>query len=175
MVNATYTGMQTRIRPAKVPTQQKAKKCEARTLDTLTQDDHDALDTLQDNLVSAPVVVLPHSNGQLTLYTDASDKYIDCMFMQEHQDRMRKPLSNWSRMLNEAEKNYNTTHREFLVVVLALFLLCPYLERRKPTIYMDHDALEWILILADATSKWRAGDTLSNFELSVVHRASIKN
>lgn len=61
----------------------KLKKGEPRTFASLTQEEHDALETLQDNLISAPVLALTRSKGHSTLGMEACDNQMGCVWMQE--------------------------------------------------------------------------------------------
>lgn len=56
----------------------------------------------------------------------------------------------WSRYFNNAERAYYTTHKEILAVVWTVLLLRPYMVGAWFKIQPDHDALGWILNLADA-------------------------
>lgn len=61
-------------------------------------------------------------------------------------------------------------------MVWAIFLLTPYLEGAQLKIQTDHDALQWILTLSDASGKmerWRL--RLSEFEFDVVQQAIVKH
>lgn len=63
-----------------------------------------------------------------------------------------------------------------MAVDCAVLLFGPYMEGYELSIRMDHDALEWMLNLSDATSKvarWLL--CLSEFYLYVVRRAGTKS
>lgn len=97
-------------------TQEESGKVEPWRLNTLMQEEHKPFVTLQDNLVSVPVLALPRGREHLALCIDACDYQNDCVLMQEQPEGRKKPLSSWSRMLNTTEENYDTTHREFLAL-----------------------------------------------------------
>lgn len=102
----------------------KIRNREPRKFDTFTQEEHDALGKVRKMLVSAPVLALPSSKSHLALDTDAREKKIRCVLMQEQPDRTKKPLTYQSRELSATEQNYNITHREFLVgcsVMISIF------------------------------------------------------
>lgn len=61
------------------------------------------------------------------LYTDAWDKQLGSVLIQRHEDKSLKPIGYYSRTFSEAERNYNTTEHEFLVIVWAVILLRTYL------------------------------------------------
>lgn len=83
----------------------KLKRGEPRTFDTLTWEEHGALATLPDKLVSTPVLALSHYKGHLTLFTDVCDKQEGCVLMQEQLNWTKNPLSYWSRMLKRLSRN----------------------------------------------------------------------
>lgn len=95
--------------------------------------------------------------------------------MQEQTHGTKKPLSfglgHWTL---RSEVRYS-----ILVVLgcrLLYFLLHPYLEGHKLAVHMEHDTLEWILNLTDATDKLKRWLLrLSEFEFYVKHRGDIKN
>ena len=55
-----------------------------------------------------------------------------------------------SRTLNNAQLNYTTTEKEFLVLVFVLQKFCPYLLGSKTTIFTDHYALRYLMVKKDA-------------------------
>lgn len=67
------------------------------------QEHREALATLQDKLLSTPVLTLPRSKGQMTLDSGAGDKEVGCVLMQYQPAGTKKPPINWSGTLNTAE------------------------------------------------------------------------
>lgn len=58
-----------------------------------------------------------------------------------------------------AGKNYDTTNREGLEVVLPILLLRAYLEGQRFTIRTGHDALEWMPFSQIQRSDWPGADS----------------
>ena len=55
------------------------------------------------------------------------------------------PISNGSRQLNSAEKNYTTTKREGLGMIYAVKKFCHYLFANKLVFFTDHQALLYLV------------------------------
>lgn len=143
--------------------------------DTLIQEQHGTLSTKQNKLVLPPVFAFTRTREFLALDMDAWDKQIPCVLMQERPDWTKKPFIYWLRTLDAAVKNYGIAHPEWLTVVWAVLLVCPYLGVHKFTIPTDYDALKWVIYLVHTTrklSRWRLW--FLEFEFDVMHRAGIK-
>lgn len=98
------------------------------------------------------------------------------MLIQNQPDGANKLLRYCSLSSNAAEPNFNTTHREFLAVVWAMFPILPYLKRLRFTIGIGRSAFTWMLNLADSTgrvARWRL--CVFEFDFEVVHGAGIKD
>ena len=158
------------------PLNRKLRKGEPTVFGPLNEEEMGALEELKKRLIEPPILTLPRRDGRYTVDTDACDKQVGCVLLQEQPEVPARPIGYWSRSLNQAERAYDTTHRECLAVVWAVLLLRPYLEGTRYTIRTDHDALRWILNMADATGKlarWRL--RLAEYEFDVVHRAGVKH
>ena len=83
---------------------------------------------------------------------DNSDFTIDAV-LRQHIDNKQHVNYYSSRTLNDAQLNYTTTEKEFLVVVFALKKLCPYLLRSKITIFTDHFVLRYLVAKKDAKAR----------------------
>jgi len=116
-----------------------------------------AFETLKRILSSEPVLALPQAGLPYVLDTDACDVQIGAVLNQDHKDEKGKsvyhPLGYYSRVLNETERKYATTHKECFAIVWALLLLRAYLEGVRFLLRTDHAALKWILTTSDATGK----------------------
>lgn len=145
-------------------------------LPSLNEEQTKAFAMLRDALISPPVLALPRPALPFTVDTDASDYQIGCALMQEHEDGIRYPIGFWSRSLAPAERNYSASEKECLAVVWAVQILRPYLERKHFILYTDHQALRWLMELADAASRlarWRL--RLMEFDFTVKYKQGIKN
>jgi len=56
-----------------------------------------------------------------------------------------QPIVYASRLLNRVEQNYNTTHREALIMVFSLQKFRHYLLGNKFIFYVDHMALVYLV------------------------------
>ena len=55
--------------------------------------------------------------------------------------------------MNDAQQNYTTTEKEFLIVVFVLEKFCPYLLGSKTTVFTDHSVLRYLIIKKDAKAR----------------------
>lgn len=72
---------------------------------------------------------------------DTFDKQVVGVLMSDASDGAKKPLKCWSRTLDGAELNYDTTHHECPALLWAILFLSPHLEMKRFTILTDNDAL----------------------------------
>ena len=83
---------------------------------------------------------------------DTSDYAIGAVLGQRIKNRQHVNYYT-SRTLNEAQLNYITTEKEFLVVVFTLEKFCHYLLGYKTTIFTDHSALRYLMHKKDAKAR----------------------
>lgn len=74
------------------------------------------------SLKTPPVLALPRDEGKLTVDTDACDKQIGCVLLQEKPHGTTKRIGYWSRSFHYTERRYEMTHRECFAVVWYLLL-----------------------------------------------------
>lgn len=101
------------------------------------------MDGLKQNFITAHVLALSRTDGQLTIETDAYGKEVENILQQEQQNGELRPVDYWSRTLKDAKKNHNTTQKEFLTAVWAILLLRPYVKGSRIVVRKDHQALKW--------------------------------
>lgn len=138
-----------------------------------------AFDKLRDALCNAPVLQCPDFSRPFIVHTDASDFALGAVLSQEESaaDGMGKqvdrPVAYLSRVLNEHERNYDTTQRECLAVVFAIKKWRHYLEGATFRVVTDHIALKWLLGQKQAPNQRLARWILhlQEFDFTIEHRA----
>ena len=106
---------------------------------------------LKKALTSDSVLAHPRFDQSFILSCDSSNYAISAILSQL-QNGKERPISFASRMLNKAEKNYSTTHKELLAVVFGTQVHRCYLYGRKFKIVTDHAALKWLITVKN--HKW---------------------
>lgn len=91
---------------------------------------------------ATPVLVLPRRAGAYTLHTDASAGQIGVFVLQEQSISSTRSLGYWSRTLITVERDYSTTERKCLAVVLAVLIIRPYVEEMRFTVRNDSAVLK---------------------------------
>ena len=74
------------------------------------------------------------------------------------------------------ERNYTTTEKECLADVWGILKLRPYLYGSAVNLRADHEALRWVLNLADSSgrlARWRL--RLAEYDYEVQYRPGVKH
>ena len=125
-----------------------------------------------------PVLRYPTATDHFILDTDASNESIGAALSQV-QNGIEVPLAFASNTMNKAQRNYCTTKRELLAVVVYTKKFKHFLWGTDFTLRTDHSSLKWLLNFKDAEGmigRWLAH--LSEFGLEhsqIQHRAGIKH
>ncbi|GBP03435.1 Retrovirus-related Pol polyprotein from transposon 297 [Eumeta japonica] len=88
---------------------------------------------------SHPILKYPNFDKQFTLTTDASNYAIGAVLSQEGH-----PVCFASRTLNNHERNYSATDKEFLAILWSVNYLRPYLYGRRFKIFTDHQPIKFL-------------------------------
>ena len=78
-------------------------------------------------LTTGPILACPNFDHSFQLETDASDTGLRAVLTQNI-DNKNHVIAFASRSLDEAERKYSTSEKEFLAVVWAIHKFRPYLE-----------------------------------------------
>ena len=84
---------------------------------------------------------------------------------------IERPIAFFSKVLNEAQRNYCPTRREFLAVVLSLQHFRHYLLGTKVILRTDHHSLKWLKTFKrpeGILAHWL--ETLAEYDYSIEHR-----
>ncbi|CAC5382680.1 Retrovirus-related Pol polyprotein from transposon 297,Retrovirus-related Pol polyprotein from transposon 17.6 [Mytilus coruscus] len=102
-----------------------------------------AFSSLKNALVQAPVLKLPNFSQVFILQTDASDKGIGAILLQD-EGNIRLPVSYASRKLKASERNYSTIEKECLAILLAISTFERYLYGKQFILETDHQPLIYL-------------------------------
>ena len=142
------------------------------TWDTAEQE---SFHTLQEKLITAPVLGYPDPSLTYYLDTDASAVGVGAVLSQV-QSEGERVVAYFSKTLSPSERNYCVTRRELLAVVKAVKHFRPYLYGRKFILRTDHASLRWLCRRKEPSAqvaRWL--ETLSEFQLVLEHRARFKH
>ena len=93
---------------------------------------------LKQRLITALVLTIPSGTGGFVIYSDASQKGLGCVLMQNG-----KVVAYAFRQLKNYEKNYPTHDLELSAVVFALKIWRHYLYGERCEIFTDHKSLKY--------------------------------
>jgi hypothetical protein len=93
---------------------------------------------LKKRLTTAPILAVPETGKDYTVYCDASKNGLGCILMQD-----QKVIAYGSRQLKPHEVNYPTHDLELAAVVFALKQWRQFLYGVKCELYTDHKSLKY--------------------------------
>jgi hypothetical protein len=101
-------------------------------------------------LTTAPVLAVPETGKDYTVYCDASKNGLGCVLMQD-----RKVIAYGSRQLRPHEVNYPTHDLELAAVVFALKGWRHFLYGAKCELYIDHKSLKYFFTQKELNMRQR--------------------
>ncbi|XP_074305170.1 uncharacterized protein LOC141640182 [Silene latifolia] len=140
-------------------------------------DDHcrEAFDLLKERLVSAPIIQAPKWDRPFEIMTDASDFAIGAVLGQKD-DKASYVIQYASSLLNDAQRNYTVTEKEFLAVVYAIEKFRAYLLGAKVIIYTDHKSIRQLVDKKDTKARlMRWVLLLSEFDIEIKDKQGSAN
>ena len=102
-----------------------------------------AFETLKHGLSTAPVLQLPDWDKTFVVRTDASDRGVGAVLLQETQGTLL-PIAYISRKLLAREMNYAAIEKECLGIVWAVEKFQPYLYGKEFILQTDHKPLTFM-------------------------------
>lgn len=118
---------------------------------------------------------LPDLNNPFIIQTDSSDIGIGAVLLQE-QDKVRYPVWFYSRVLNDAERNYSVSEKECLAVIQSIKKFKGFIEYSHFTVETDHQALCWLMKIKEPTGRLaRWALELQGYNFDVAYRAGNLN
>ena len=132
-----------------------------------------AFNKLKQQVSDAVSLYVPDFGKPFTLITDASDVGAGAMLANKDGQHL-KPFGFFHHALSQHERNYSTTEKELLAVVLAVKRFRVYLSNAPFELITDHRALRWLNSLDPFDERGRRGrwiDFLQQFQIRPIHRA----
>lgn len=108
-----------------------------------TEECEKSFQDLKKKLTEKPVIVMADLTKPFVLRTDASDRGLGAVLLQEKEGVLH-PVSYISKKLNDAEKNYSTIEKECLAIVWSIRKFEPYLYGTRFIIETDHRPLTYL-------------------------------
>jgi hypothetical protein len=108
------------------------------------EDRHEkAFAEIKRRLASTPILRLPDLSKPFTVQTDASDRGLGAVLLQEHDGQLH-PVIYASKLLSGAARHYATVEKECLAVVWAFEKFQNYLLGKTFVLQTDHAPLQYL-------------------------------
>ena len=130
----------------------------------------DAFDKLREPLLTEPLMAYPDPEKTYILDTDASGHGIGGVLSQVHDDGLEHVIAYASYTLRPTQRNYCTTKRELLAVVVMIHHFRHYVWGTKFRLRTDHASLKWLLKFKDAEgmiARWSARIASFDFDIEI--------
>ncbi|GFO04002.1 Zinc finger protein [Plakobranchus ocellatus] len=129
-----------------------------------------AYNSLKVAVTSKPVLQLPDVNKKFVLRTDASDRGLGAVLMQENEGTLF-PVAYASKKLTDRERKYSVTEREALAIVWGVKKFSLYLYGTVFTLQTDHGALQFLNAAKFDSSRimrWALALQVYNFDVQYI-------
>ena len=129
-------------------------------------------------LMSAPVLVTPQFDKPFILMVDASDIGVGAVLLQEDHRSLEHPIAYFSQKFNKSQRNYCTSEKEALALIMALHHFDFYLSAAQYPIrvYTDHNPLTFLNRLRDKNQRlMRWSIIFQGYDLNIQHIAGKDN
>ncbi|CAM4616494.1 unnamed protein product [Caretta caretta] len=126
--------------------------------------------------MSDPVLRAPDFDKPFLVTTDATERGVGAVLMQEGPDQEFHPVVFLSKKLSERESNWSVSEKECYTIVNALAKLRPYVCGRCFHLQTDHAALQWLHTATGNNKKLiRWGLALQDFDFDIQHISGASN
>ena len=97
--------------------------------------------------MAEPVLVIPDLDKEMRVEANASDFAMEGVLTMKCEDERWRPVAYISKLLNEAERNYEIHDKEMLAIIRCLEAWRHFLEGAKGRfkIWTDHKNLEYFM------------------------------
>ncbi|CAM5166320.1 unnamed protein product [Natator depressus] len=141
-----------------------------------TEECQKAFNQLKVTLMSDSVLRAPDFDKLFPVTTDAFERGVGAVLMQEGPNQEFHPVMFPSKKLSERESHWSISEKECYTIVYALEKLCPYVWGWRFHLQTDHAALQW-LHTAKGNNKnlIRWSLALQDFDFDIQHISGASN
>lgn len=118
-------------------------KKNAKTVVTWNEELEIAFNELKNALANKPILKLPDVEREFTVRTDASNKAVGCVLLQNYEGVMH-PVAYASKKLTDREKRYAVEEKEALALIWGVQKFNRYLYGKEFTMETDHLGLQYL-------------------------------
>ena len=126
-----------------------------------------AFEMLRDMLAEYVTLAAPRGTGKFVIATDASDKGIGCVLMQEQEGEL-VILEFASRKFTMPEMKWDTREREAFAIKWALEKFHDYVQIGEVLVVTDHESLKW-MASSDKGKVQRWSLFLQQYDIEIRH------
>jgi hypothetical protein len=142
---------------------------------TWTEECQNAFNAIKMSLQAEPILKLPDFTKSFSLNTDACKYGVGAVLTQTHAGQ-EHPVAYYSKHLTRAQRNYSTTERELLAIVLSVQHFKQFLYGGNFTVWSDHQPLKHLLSTKEpATRLLRLLNKLSTFDYEIKYKKGTAN
>ena len=136
------------------------------------EDQQAAFDKVKRLLTTAPVLAMPDFEKPFLIHVDASDLGLGAVLMQDSVEKLEHPIGYFSQKFNSSQRNYSTSEKEALALILALqhfeFYVMP--AKFPIDIYTDHNPLVFLNRVKNNNQRLlRWSLILQEYNLNITH------
>lgn len=110
------------------------------------------MEALQKKLIFSLVRASVRYHGRSALHTDVYNVWLHSTILKVGEDKRNLWNGYMSSSLSNAERAYDTAHRECYAVSWSVLLIWPYFRKTRFATLTNHDYLYWIQNLSDISS-----------------------
>ena len=118
-------------------------KKNAKNIVTWNEELETAFNELKSALANKPILKLPDVEREFTVRTDASNKAVGCVLLQNYEGVMH-PVAYASKKLTDREKKYAVEEKEALALIWGVQKFNRYLYGKEFTMETDHLGLQYL-------------------------------
>jgi hypothetical protein len=134
-----------------------------------------SFEQIKQRLTSTPVLMIADFDRPFYLFVDASNYCVGACLAQKDKCDVFRPVCYFSKKMNGAQKNYSTSDKEGLALVLAVRAFRSYLSD-KVIVFTDHEPLRYMHSMAATNQRLlRWCLELQAYNLEIQHIAGKNN